>query len=113
MAKCNAKKHIELNRAYVHGEDKYDTKMLQAMCIIMSADSDWYSGIWNDLKNSTILGTENYPKITTAAYNVMCCYKKRAPPRQVHAPPAAVTFLQRCDKEKNKITPGNDGRYFK
>ena len=82
------------------------------MCLIMSADSDQYSGIWNNLKNSTLLGTENYNKTTTAAYNVLCRYKKPEPPRQVHAPPAAVTFFQSGDTEKNKTTPGNYGRSF-
>ena len=42
----------------------------------------------------------------------MCCYKKLAPPRQVHMPPAAVTLSQIGDTDKNNTTPGNDGRYF-
>ena len=60
----------------------------------------------------TLLGTDIYPKTTTVAYNVLCCYKKLAAPRQVHAPPAAVTFFQSGDTEKNKTTRGNDGRSF-
>ena len=80
------------------------------MCLIMSADSYRYSGIWNNLKNSTLLGTDNYPTTTTTTYNVLCLYKKPAPPRQVHAPPTAVTFFQSGYTEKNNTTPGNDGR---
>ena len=94
------------------GDNKYGTKRFQSIFLIMSADSDRYSGIWNNLKNSTFLVTDSYPKITTAAYNVLCQYKKPAPPRQVYAPPAAVTFIQIGDTEKNNTTPGNDGRYF-
>ena len=82
------------------------------MCLIMSTDSDRYSDIWNNLNNSTVLGTDNYPKTTTTAYYVLFCYKKPALPRQVHAPLAAVTFVQSGDTDKNKITPGNDGRSF-
>ena len=80
------------------------------MCLIMSADSDRYSGIWNDLNNITLLGTENYPKITAATYDVLCRYKKPAPPRQVHSPPSAVTFFQSGDTEINKTKLGNGGR---
>ena len=82
------------------------------MVLIMSADSYIYSGIWNNLKNSTLLGTDNYPKTTTAVYNVLCRYKKPAPPRQVHAPPSAVTFVQSGDTEINKTKLENGGRYF-
>ena len=82
------------------------------MFLIMSADLDLYSGIWKYLNNSTLLGTYNYPKTTTAACDVMCRYKKSAPPRQVHAPPAEVTFVQRGDTDKNNTTPGNDGISF-
>ena len=77
----------------------------------MYADLDQYSGIWNYQKNSTLLCTYNYPKNTTAAYDKLCRYKKTAPPRQVNAPPAAVAFFKSGDTEKNKTTPGNDGRY--
>ena len=59
------------------------------------------------------MGTENYPKTTTDAYNVLCCYNKPAPQRQVHTPPAAFTFLQSGDTDKNKITPGNYWRSFR
>ena len=82
------------------------------MCLIMSAESDQYSGIWNNLNNSTLLGTENDLKTTTDTYDVLCCYNKQAPPRQVHAPPAEITCFQSGDTEKTKTTPGNDGRSF-
>ena len=67
LAKCNAITHIELNKAYADGDDEDGTKMFQEMCLIMSADSDQFSGIWNNLKNSPLLGTENYKKTTTVA----------------------------------------------
>ena len=96
----------------MNGDNEYGTKRLQAICIIMSTDSYQYSGIWNNLKNSTLLGTDNYPKTTTSAYYVLFRYKKLAPQRQLHVPPTAVTFCQSGDTKKNKITPWNDGRYF-
>ena len=80
------------------------------MCLIMFADLDIYSGIWNSLKNSNLLGTDNYPKTKTSTYNVLCNYKKLAPQNQVHAPPAAVTFVQSGIIDKNKTVPVNYGR---
>ena len=82
------------------------------MCLIMSADSYQYLGIWDDLHNSTLLSTDNYLKTTTYAYDVLCCYKKPAPSNQLHVPPASVTFAQNGDKDKNKTIPGNNGRTF-
>ena len=58
------------------------------------------------------MGTDNYPKTTTATYNVMCCYNKLAPPHQVNAPPSAFTLVQSGDTEKNKTTSGNYGISF-
>ena len=78
----------------------------------MSADSDRYSGIWYDLNNITLLGTYNYPKNTTSAYDVLCRYKKPTPQIQFCAPPVAVTFVQSGDIEKNKTVPVKDGESF-
>ena len=85
-------------------------KRFQAICLIVSSDSYLYSGIWNNLNNSTLLGTDNYPKNTTSAYDALCRYKKPAPSRQVHTPPAAVTFVKIGGTDKNKSRPGNYGR---
>ena len=82
------------------------------MCQIVYTDSDRYSIIWNNLNNSPLLGTDNYPKTTTAAYDVLCCYNKSTPPHQVHAPPEAVTFVQSGETGVNKTTPWNYGRSF-
>ena len=82
------------------------------MCLIISADLDRYSSIWYDLNNITLLGTDNYPNPTTSIYDVLCCYKKPAPQRQLHTPPATVTFIQSGDTEKNKTLSENDGRSF-
>ena len=59
LKKCNAKTHMELNIAYADRDDKGGTKSFQEMCLIIPADSDRYSGIWNNLNNSTLLGTYN------------------------------------------------------
>ena len=93
LAKCNVTTHIELNKAYADGYDEDGTNRFQTMCLIMSADSDQYSGIWNYLNNITLLGTEKYPKTTTAANDVLSHYNKLVPPRQAHVPPVAVTIL--------------------
>ena len=82
------------------------------MCLTTSAESEQYSGIWEILKNSTILGTVNYPRRTTSAYEVLCSYNKPTPKFQVHMPPEAVTFFQCGDTGKKKIIPGNDGISF-
>ena len=97
MEKCNATTHKELNKDYASWYDKYGTKRFQAMSLILSADSEQYSGIWNDLNNSTLLVIDNYPKPKTAAYILLCRYKKPALPRQVHAPPTEVIFFQSGD----------------
>ena len=91
---------MELNKVYANGDDEDANKRFQAMRLIMFSDSDRYSDIWNNLKNSTLIGTDNYPKTTTAAYNILCRYNKTAPPHQVHTPPTAVTFIQSDDREK-------------
>ena len=103
---------MEINKAYENGDNEDGIKRFHAMCIIMSAESDRQSGIWKDLKNSTLMDIDNYPKNTTAAYDVLCRYKKTEPPRQLHAPHVAVTLVQSCDTENNKKTSGNDGRSF-
>ena len=82
------------------------------MCLIISPDSDLYSEICNNLNNITLLGTENYPRTTTDTYDVLFCYKKTPPQRQLYAPPAAVTFVQRFDTYIKKTVPGNDGGSF-
>ena len=67
LEKCNTTTHIELNKAYADGDDEDGTKRFQETCLIMYTKLDRYSGVWNDLKNSTLLVTDNYPKIKTAA----------------------------------------------
>ena len=57
LSKCNKTTHIGLDKTYADGDNEDGTNRLQAMCIIMSTDSDLYSGIWNDLKIITLLGT--------------------------------------------------------
>ena len=79
------------------------------MGLIVSADSERYSGIWNNLENSTLRGTENYPKTTTDAYDVISHNKKITPPCQVNAPPAEVKFAQSSNTDNNKKVPGNNG----
>ena len=112
LENCNTTNHMELNKAYADGDIEDVTNRFQSMYLIMSADSYWYSGIWNKRNNITLLFKYNYPKSTTFAYDVLCRYKKPTPPRQVGAPPEAVTFIQIGDTEKNKTVPGNDGRSF-
>ena len=61
---------MEPNKTYVGGGYN-GTKRSQEMCLIMSADSEQYWGIWGDLKKINLLGMENFPKTPTAAYDVL------------------------------------------
>ena len=91
---------MKLNKVCVNGDDEDSTKRFQSMCLIVSYDSNRCSRIWNDLENITLLFTKNYPKTTTSVYDVLCCYNKPTTPRQVQAPPKAVTVIQIDDTEK-------------
>ena len=62
LAKYNATTNLEINKSYADGEDEDGTNRFQEMLLIMSADSDQYSGIWNNLNNITILVTDNCKK---------------------------------------------------
>ena len=82
------------------------------MCLIISTELDQYLVILNYLNNTTLLGTDNYPKTSTAAYIILCLYKKPTPSCQVHAPPEEFTFFQSVDTKKNNTVPGNYSRSF-
>ena len=77
----------------------------------MLTNSENFPGIWNDLKNNTLLGTENYANTPTAAYHVLYHYKNPEPPHQTHAPTRAGKFVQ-LDGTCIKMVPGNDGQSF-
>ena len=70
---------MELNKTYPGGYDENITKRFQAIRLLWSAYYKRYLGIWDELKNSKIMGTENYPKTPTAAYDIFCRYKKPEP----------------------------------
>ena len=93
LKKCTSTKHVYINKTYTGGDDENITKKLLAMCLLMSDDYEWYSGIWNDLNKSALLGMENYPKTPTSAYAVLCHYKNPAPQRQAHTPPRVAKFV--------------------
>ena len=57
LEKYNATNYMEINKSYTNGDGEDWNKRLQEMCPIMSAESDRYSEIWNNLKNITLLGT--------------------------------------------------------
>ena len=61
LEKFTATTHTELNRTYEGGSDDDDdgTRRFQEMCLLMSAEPKTFSGVWNNLKNNTLLGTEN------------------------------------------------------
>ena len=62
---------MELNKTCAGGDEKDGTKRFQEMSFIMPAESEQYSGIRNDLKNSTLMATCNYPRTKTAAYDAV------------------------------------------
>ena len=72
LEKCNAITHMELNESYMDGYGEDGTNRFQSMCLVMYTGLDQYSGIWNYLNNSTLLGADNYQKTPTAAYEVLC-----------------------------------------
>ena len=103
LFKYNPKKNMELNKTYAGRGDKDSTKRFQEMFPKTSVESERYSGIWNDLKNSTLMGTYKYQRTPFSVYTVLCRYKKITPQLQVHAPPAAAMFVQSGDTDKIKI----------
>ena len=68
---------VDPNKTYAGGNDEKVTKRFQAAYFLVSANYERYSGIWNDLKKSALLGTENYPKTPAATYDILFCYKIR------------------------------------
>ena len=104
--------HVELKKTYAGLYDENFTKRFQAMCLLMAADSEQYSGIWGKFNNSTLLGTYNYPNTPTAAYDILCHYKKPVPQLQSHTPPGAVSFFQSDNSTIIKTFPIKDGRLF-
>ena len=70
----------ELNRTYTGGEANNGTSKFQARRFLLLANSKRFSGVWNNLKNITLLGTGNYPKTPTAAYNILFWHKNLTPP---------------------------------
>ena len=80
LAKRNATTYMELDKYHVDADDEDVTNRFQSMCTIMSSDSYRYSGICNNLKNSTLMGIDNYPKTKTTKYGVLVRYKKTTPP---------------------------------
>ena len=77
----------------------------------MSPNPGLFSGVWNYLKKNTLLGEDNYLNTPTAAYNVLCQYKKLTTTRKLHVLPGAVMFLKVDDTSNTKV-PGSDGHFF-
>ena len=59
LSKCTAKTHVDLNKTYVGGDYHNGTNRFQLMCLLMLDNSEQYSGMWNELKNSTFLVMDN------------------------------------------------------
>ena len=49
--------HMQLSRTQTGEDDDDVTKRFQSMCLLILSESDWFSGIWNDLNNNTLLST--------------------------------------------------------
>ena len=92
------------------GKAKYGTSKFQAMRFLLLANSKRLSGVWNNLKNITLLGTENYPKTPTAAYNIIFWNKELTPPRP-QEPPSEVALLQSNNPNITAV-PGSNGNLF-
>ena len=46
-----------------------------AIAFLENADSARFNGLWRDLRNSMLLGQDNYPVHLTSAYDLLCNYK--------------------------------------
>ena len=53
---------MDINKTYTRGDDENIVKRFQTVCLLISGNYEGYSGICNDLKNSALLGIENYSK---------------------------------------------------
>ena len=79
------------------------------MCLLMLAYYEQYSGIWGDLKNITLLVTDNYPKTLTGPYEVLWHFKDPAPQQQLHTPTGAVMFSHLDDAvSSNTVSVNNE-----
>ena len=78
----------------------------------ISAAYEQYLGIWDVLKNITLLGIENGPNTKNGTYGILCHYRNPTSQHQEHTPPGAVTFIKRKNEKNNKKVPGNNGISF-
>ena len=73
LEKCNKTTHIELNKAYANGEDEDGIKMFQAMCLIVSVDSQTDTqgfGMTKIIAPSKAQTTNQKPQLPHTMYSV-------------------------------------------
>ena len=73
-----------------------------ATSFIQGADPKRFGGLWRDLKNSMILGQDNYPHSLPTAYDILQNYKSSSVSRTEN-PDVRVSFLQ----TENDVTSAN------
>ena len=84
----------ERDRGIVSGTDAAVKDGYLAVAFLENADSHRFSGLWTQLKNSMLLGHNDYPINLTATYDLLCNYKPIGATRRHDNSPVNVTFAQ-------------------
>jgi hypothetical protein len=66
-----------------------------AMVFLENADPQRFSGLWTQLKNSMLLGHNDYPSNLTSAYDLLCNFKPVGASRRTDTGAINVHFVQK------------------
>jgi hypothetical protein len=87
-----------------------------AIAFLENADPHHFSGLWTQLKNSMLLGHNDYPSNLTSTYDLLCNYKPVGTVRRPDAGPVHVNFVVQTPASDGTPasntpapTPGNNG----
>ena len=121
MSKGNLLTHEKLS-AYEKDRNKTDPDKLAedsflAIAFLENADSARFNGLSRELRNSMLLGQDNYPVHLTAAYDLLCNYRpvptgrreERENDTAVNVSFAQVTQDNNTGTDNQAVIPGNNG----
>jgi hypothetical protein len=86
-----------------------------AIVFLENANSHRFTCLWTQLKNSMLLGHNNYPSNLTSTYNLLCNYKPVGAARRPDTGAVKVNFVQTPVPNGTPApgapapTPGNNG----
>jgi hypothetical protein len=87
-----------------------------AMAFLENSDPHRFSGLWTQLKNSMLLGHNDYPSNLTSAYDLLCNFKPVGAARRTDNSAVNVNFVQKPTTpdatpatDAPAPTPGNNG----